>query len=399
MNFSLYIAKRYLFTRSSNNAINIITGIAATGVVLGAMSLFIVLSGFSGLKDFSLQFTNVFDSDLKVIPAKGKTLTFTSYIEDKINNIQGVEAYSKVIQERIFLQYRGKNHIALIKGVDENYKNVNPVDSILFLSEWFTPDQNEVVIGLGISSKLSLGVMDYSDLLEIYVPKPGIGQILNTSNAFTKRGVVVSGMYQINEELDSKYIFSDIEFARSLLNLDSTKISSIEFKFLPNYSEDDIRIQLKEIFSEEIILKNRIQQNDALYKMLNTENIAVYLIFTLVLIIALFNVIGSIIMMILDKRKNIKTLYSLGAKISDIRKIFFFQGVLMSTLGGLLGIFLGVIIVFIQMKFEFVKITRTLAYPVKLDLSNIIVVFATITILGIIASKIASSRVREKLLT
>ncbi len=399
MNFSLYIAKRYLFTRSSNNAINIITGIAATGVVLGALSLFIVLSGFSGLKDFSLQFTNVFDSDLKVIPAKGKTLTFTSHIADKINNIQGVEAYSKVIQERIFLQYRGKNHIALIKGVDENYKNVNPVDSILFLSEWFTPNQNEVVIGLGISSKLSLGVMDYSDLLEIYVPKPGIGQILNTSNAFTKRGVVVSGMYQINEELDSKYIFSDIEFARSLLNLDSNKISSIEFKFLPNYSEDDIRIQLKEIFSEEIILKNRIQQNDALYKMLNTENIAVYLIFTLVLIIALFNVIGSIIMMILDKRKNIKTLYSLGAKISDIRKIFFFQGVLMSTLGGLLGIFLGVIIVFIQMKFEFVKITRTLAYPVKLDLSNIIVVFATITILGIIASKIASSRVREKLLT
>ena len=399
MNFSLYIAKRYLFTRSSNNAINIITGIAATGVVLGAMSLFIVLSGFSGLKDFSLQFTNVFDSDLKVLPAKGKTLTFTSYIEDKINNIQGVEAYSKVIQERIFLQYRGKNHVALIKGVDENYKNVNPVDSILFLSEWFTPNQNEVVIGLGISSKLSLGVMDYSDLLEIYVPKPGKGQILNASNAFTKKRVVVSGMYQINEELDSKYVFSDIEFARSLLNLDSTKISSIEFKFLPNYSEDDIRIQLKEMFSEEIILKNRIQQNDALYKMLNTENIAVYLIFTLVLIIALFNVIGSIIMMILDKRKNIKTLYSLGAKISDIRKIFFFQGVLMSTLGGLLGIFLGVIIVFIQMKFEFVKITRTLAYPVKLDLSNIIVVFATITILGIIASKIASSRVREKLLT
>jgi len=399
VNFSLYIAKRYLFTRSSNNAINIITGIAATGVVLGALSLFIVLSGFSGLKDFSLQFTNVFDSDLKVLPAKGKTLTFTSYIEDKINNIRGVEAYSKVIQERIFLQYRGKNHIALIKGVDENYKNVNPVDSILFLSEWFTPNQNEVVIGLGISSKLSLGVMDYSDLLEIYVPKPGKGQILNASNAFTKKGVVVSGMYQINEELDSKYIFSDIEFARSLLNLDSNKISSIEFKFLPNYSEDDIRIQLKEIFSEEIILKNRIQQNDALYKMLNTENIAVYLIFTLVLIIALFNVIGSIIMMILDKRKNIKTLYSLGAKISDIRKIFFLQGVLMSTLGGLLGIFLGIIIVFIQMKFEFVKITRSLAYPVKLDLSNIIVVFATITILGIIASKIASSRVREKLLT
>ena len=397
MNFPLYIAKRYLFSKSSNNAINIITGIAAVGVVLGAMSLFIVLSGFSGLKDFSLQFTNVFDADLKIYPANGKTISFQDSFDEKIKNIEGVISYSKIIEERIFLHYRGKNHIAYIKGVDTSYAKVNPIDSLLYFDNWFTPNNNEVVVGFGTVSKLSLGTYDYVNALEIYVPKPGVGQITDPSKAFTKQNTVVSGIYQVNEELDSKYVFSDINFARSLLKLDEDKISSIEFKIDPLVSEESIRNQLATIFLEDIIIKNRIQQNDALFKMLNTENLAVYLIFTLVLIIALFNVIGSIIMMILDKRKNIKTLFDLGTKISEIRKIFFLQGVLMTTIGGFAGISLGVIAVFLQIKFSFIMITSSLSYPVKLSLLNILIVFATITVLGIIASKIASSRVREKL--
>ncbi|MAP55699.1 MAG: ABC transporter permease [Altibacter sp.] len=400
MKFPLYIAKRYLFSKSSNNAINIITGIAAVGVVVGAMSLFIVLSGFSGLKDFSLQFTNVFDSDLKVFPARGKTLSFHEDKEKQLMEVPGVASYSKTIEERVFLQYKGKNHIAYIKGTDTNYKAVNPIDSILYFGNWLAHDEPEVVIGLGTAAKLSIGIQDYIDLLEIYVPTPGTGQLnaLDPSDAFRKQSVVVSGVYQVNEDLDSKYVFSDIEFARTLLQMDSTAVSAIELKLLPGVSEEGIREQLKPLFSEEIVIKNRIQQNDALYKMLNTENIAVYLIFTLVLIIALFNVIGSIIMMILDKRKNIKTLYNLGATLPEIRKIFFLQGTLLTTFGGLLGILLGVLAVGAQLQFEFVNITATLPYPVSLKLINVLVVFATITILGLIASKIASGRVREKLL-
>ncbi|MFT4698501.1 MAG: lipoprotein-releasing system permease protein [Flavobacteriaceae bacterium] len=399
MNFSLYIAKRYLFSKSSNNAINIITGIAAVGVVLGAMSLFIVLSGFSGLKDFSLQFTDVFDSDLKIYPANGKTISFQDNLEEKINAVDGIISYSKIIEERVFLHYRGKNHIAYIKGVDTNYAKVNSIDSILYFDNWFSPNNNEVVVGFGTVSKLSLGTYDYSNALEIYVPKPGVGQITDPSKAFTKQNAVVSGIYQVNEDLDNKYVFSDIDFARSLLKLEKDKISTIEFKIDPLISEESIRNQLTTIFSEDIIIKNRIQQNDALFKMLNTENLAVYLIFTLVLIIALFNVIGSITMMILDKRKNIKTLFDLGAKISEIRRIFFLQGVLMTTLGGFVGILLGVIAVFLQLKFSFIMITSSLSYPVRLSVLNIVIVFITITVLGIIASKIASSRVRKKLLS
>lgn len=400
MNFSLYIAKRYLFSKSSNNAINIITGIAAVGVVVGAMSLFIVLSGFSGLKDFSLQFTNVFDSDLKILPESGKTITFSEAQKEQLNSIEGIETVSKIIEERVFLHYKGKNHIAYIKGVDSLYGKVTQLDSILYYGDWLVENQNEVVVGLSTIAKLSLGVRDYGAPLEIYVPKPGTGQLnaLDPSDAFTKKNVVVSGVYQVNEDLDAKYVFTDLEFARNLLSLDSTKISSIEMKLLPTASEEMVREEIEKIFPEGILIKNRIQQNDALYKMLNTENIAVYLIFTLVLIIALFNVIGSIIMMILDKRKNIKTLYNLGASLPEIRRIFFLQGALMTVLGGLLGIFLGILAVLAQLKFEFVAITSSLPYPVKLELLNIIIVFVTISILGIIASKIASSRVREKLL-
>lgn len=398
MNFPFYIAKRYLFSKSSSNAINIITILAAIGVVVGAMALFIVLSGFAGLKDFSLQFTSVFDSDLKIMPASGKTIIFSEDSEEKLKKIDGIAHFSKIIEERVFLNYRDKNDIAYIKGVDTNYGLVNPIDSILIYDSWFVPNQKEVVVGIGTSQKLSLGTRDYGSLLEIYVPKPYVGQKLDPTKVFNKEGVLVSGIYEINEELNSKYIFSDIDFARSLLKLDSSKVSSIELKLIPNVSESDIRKQLLTVFSEEILIKNRIQQNDALYKMLNTENIAVYLIFTLVLIIALFNVIGSIIMMILDKRKNIKTLYNIGANLKDIRKIFFLQGTLMTTLGGLLGVLLGVLAVWVQLRFEFINITASLPYPVKLKGVNVLVVMGTITILGIIASKIASSRVREKLL-
>jgi len=399
LNFSLYIARRYLFSKSSNNAINIITIIAAIGVIVGSFSLFIVLSGFSGLKDFSLQFTNVFDSDLKVYPAKGKTISFSETEREKIRAIEGVESYSEIIEERIFIHYKGKNHIAYIKGVDENYEKVTKIDSILFYGEWFIPDEHEVVVGLSIIAKLSLGVRDYGDLLEIYVPRPGTGQInvLDPSGAFNRETVIVSGVYQVNEDLDGKYVFSDFDFARQLLSLEEDQISSLELKLAPKASEEEVRREIEELFEDKVILKNRIQQNDALYKMLNTENIAVYLIFTLVLIIALFNVIGSIIIMILDKKGNIKTLYNMGASLKEIRRIFFFQGVLMTVLGGIFGIVIGIVAVALHLKYNLIYITATLPYPAKLEVINMTIVFFTISFLGIIASRIASSRVREKL--
>jgi|TARA_B110000240_G_scaffold43751_1_gene49307 lipoprotein-releasing system permease protein len=399
LNFPLYIAKRYLFSKSSKNAINIISKIAISAVVVGSLALFIVLSGFSGLRSYSLQFTTIFDSDLKVYPANGKTFAFSKSSENKLKNMEGIDAFSKIIEERVFLQYRGKNHIALIKGVDENFKNVIPIDSILFLNKWLTPDKDEVVIGLGISQKLSMGVLDYGNLLEIYVPKPGTGQIINPKDAFTKRKVIASGMYSVNQELDNKYVFSDIEFARSLLKLDTTKVSSLELKLIPNADSKNIRQQLKALIADEIIIKNRIQQNDGLYKMLNIENLFVYIFVSLIAAIAIFNIAGTIIMTILEKRGTINTLSSFGLTIKEIRKIFFYKGVLMTLIGLLIGLFLGIIAVFLQQKIGFIPITPSLPYPVRLELFNVIIVFVTILVLGGFASKIAATRVSEKLIS
>ena len=388
-----------MFSKSSKNAINIISRIAISAAVVGSLALFVVLSGFSGLRDFSLQFTNIFDSDLKVYPANGKTFSFSKSSENELKNTEGIEALSKIIEERVFLQYRGKNHIALIKGIDEGFKNVIPIDSILFLNKWLIPDKDEVVIGLGISIKLSMGVLDYGNLLEIYVPKPGTGQIINPTDAFTKKKVVASGMYSVNQDLDSKYVFSDIEFARSLLKLDSTKVSSIEIKLVPNADSNKIRQQIKAVITDEIIIKNRIQQNDGLYKMLNIENLFVYIFVSLIAAIAIFNIAGTIIMTILEKRRNIKTLSSLGLTIKEIRKIFFYKGLLMTLIGLIIGLFLGITAVFLQQKFGFIPITPNLPYPVRLEFINVIIVFVTILVLGGFASKIAATRVSKKLIS
>ena len=368
--------------------------------MVGSFVLFIVLSGFSGLKAYSLEYTNIFDSDLKIYPASGKTIRFTQGQKKALTSLPEVIAASQTIEERVFIQFKGKNDMAFIKGVDAQYDLVNPTDSILLSREWLAPNKREVVIGYNTSHKLGLGARDYSGLLEIFVPKPGLGQIdpLNPTKDFTKQTAVVSGIYFVNQELNSKYVFSDLNFARSLLSLDSTKISALEIKLAPNTSASKTKQKIAALFKEEVLIKTRIQQNDALYKMLNTENIAVYLICTLVMIIALFNVIGAIIMMILDKRKNIKTLYNIGTTIKEIRSIFFLQGALMTLLGGALGITLGIIVVWLQAEFTLLYITPNLPYPVKLLGLNILIVFFTISGLGLLAAKIAASRVREQLL-
>ncbi|WP_029034238.1 ABC transporter permease [Salinimicrobium terrae] len=397
MNFPFYIARRYLFSKSSNNAINIITIIAGLGVFAGAFALFIVLSGFTGLKDFSLSFSNEYDPDLKVLPATGKTFNFSAEEKQELENISGISTFSEVIEERVFLDFRSKNKTAYIKGVDENFLKVNKLDSAVGMGTWFHPEEAQVVIGNTISHELNLGTFDYMNLLEIMVPRPGTGQILDPTRAFNSKSTVVSGIYSINEELDGKYVFSSIGFARGLLDLNLNEVTGLELKLKSGADPETVKSAVQAVIEDGVEIKNRAQLNDALYKMLNTENLAVYLIFTLVLIIALFNVVGSIIMVILDKRDNIKTLHSLGATPGQIKNIFFAQGVFMTLLGGSTGLIFSIVLVFLQLQYDLVMITPTLPYPVAITWENIVVVLLTISALGTIASYIAASRSKKAL--
>ncbi len=398
MNVSLYIAKRYLRSKSSNNAINIISIIAVVGIVLGAAALFIVLSGFAGLKDYTLQFSSVVDPDLKAEASVGKSFFITDENLTRLNNLEDVAVFSKVIEERVIVASNDKNYLATIKGVDAQFKKVVDIDSVISQGSWFDQKTNQIVVGWGISNNLSFGVLDYAKAINLYVPKPGKGQITSVKNAFNTVNAVNVGVFDVNENLNDTYVFAPIGLAQNLLNYKPNQVSAIEFKLKNGADELKVKEDIQAILGDTIILKNRAQLNDALYKMLNSENLLVYLLLTLVSGLLIFNVIGSIIMMILEKKQSLKTLFSLGHPIKKIRNIFFIHGSIMTIVGCIIGLLIALLVVVLQKTFGFVPITPSLAYPMSILLENFMIVFVTITVLGVIASKVASNRVTKKLI-
>lgn len=399
MNFSLYIAKRYLRSKSSQNAVNIINFITFLVIIIGSAALFIVLSAFSGLKTFSLQYTDSFDPDIKAIPTKGKFFSFSTAQENRINEAQNVANFSKELEERVYLTFREKSHLATLKGVGPNFQTTTGVDSTLYFGNWGITEFNAVV-GIGVFNILGVPINNYQNPMVALAPKPGKGsinqQVLN-SKPYNSLPLVVSGVFQVEEELDRKYVFADLGTVQAFLEKDSLTVSAINFKLKNDSDIQKAKEELRQIMGQNVVLLSRRELNSSLYKMLNTENLATYLIFTLVLIIALFNVVGAIIMMILDKQQNLKTLFALGAPLKKLRMTFFFQGLLTTFLGGLLGVLIGSVIILSQLAFGWLKITPSLAYPVAFGWQNVFIVLATIFALGIISSKIASSRINRKL--
>lgn len=396
MRFSTYIAKRYLFTKTSNNAINIITIIASFGVIVGSLALFIILSGFSGLRTFSYGLLDTASPDIKISATKGKSFLITDAISKIINNNSSIQATSRVIEERVFLEYDDKNEIAFIKGVEANYPEITRIDSTLSAGVWIDTNYiNTAVIGRTIALKLSLGVRNFTEPLRILVPKPGTG-FINPNNAFYKSEVQIIGLYTGTEEFESKYVFVDIHQAIDFMRFKENQITAFEIKLKDYSMANDVANQLQTALGTGFKVQTKEQLNEVFYKVINTENFVSYLIFTLIIIIALFNVIGSIIMMIIDKKDNLKTLFSLGATVAEIKKIFVIQGFLLTLFGMIFGLVLGVILVFLQKEYGLFMITESMAYPIEFQTSNLLIVIFTITFLGFIASKVASSRVTKE---
>ena len=254
---------------------------------------------------------------------------------------------------------------------------------------------NTAVIGRTIALKLSLGVRNFTEPLRILVPKPGKG-FINPQNAFYNTEVQIVGLYTGTEEFESKFVFVDIDQAADLLRFKKNQITAFEIKLKDASTADEIAKQLQNNLGSGFNVQTKEQLNEVFYKVINTENFVSYLIFTLIIIIALFNVIGSIIMMIIDKKDNLKTLFGLGATIAEIKKIFVIQGFLLTFFGMIFGLFLGVILVLLQKEYGWFMITESLAYPVELRFFNLLIVVFTITILGYIAAKIASSRITQE---
>lgn len=396
MNFSYYIAKRYLFTKTSNNAINIITIIASFGVIVSSLALFIILSGFSGLRTFSYSLLDTSDPDLKITSVKGKSFLLDNKFLQVLDDNPNIATYAKVIEERVFLEYGDKNEVAFVKGVDTNYANVTKIDDAIYIGDWLdTTYTNTAVIGRAIAIKLSLGVNSYGRPLTVMIPKPGKG-FINPINAFYKIDVQVLGLYTGTEEFENKFVYVTLNQAKELLKYQENQVTALELKITNISASDAIAEKLQKTLGDAYKVQTKEQLNEVFYKVINTENFVSYLIFTLIIIIALFNVIGAIIMMIIDKKQNLQTLYNLGTSIQEIKKIFVYQGFLLTFFGMLVGLVLGIILVFLQDAFGLFMITENLAYPVEFQFYNLIIVIFTITVLGFVAAKIASSRINQK---
>ena len=369
-------------------------------IVIGSAALFIVLSGFSGLKTFSLSFSNTSDPDLKALPMSGKTFSLSPAEADALMALPDVVFLSGELEERVYLTHRQKSQIAYIKGVDSAYVQTTGIDSTLFIGQWDLIGQ-QTVAGIDIANLLGLSVQDYRSPLVVLAPKPGKGG-LGTGGLgqkpYNQLRLVLSGVFRIEENLDKNYIFAELPLVQSLLERDYEQVSGVNFKLAPDADEKKAREAILAILGPNIELKNRKELNQTLYRMLNTENLATYLIFTLVLIIALFNVVGAIIMMILDKQQHSRTLYSLGLTLTELRRIYFIQGVLVTSAGGLIGLLIGSVLILSQQFFGWLMITPTLPYPVEYELVNVLLVIVTIVVLGVIAARIASNRINYKLL-
>jgi len=273
------------------------------------------------------------------------------------------------------------------------------LDTAVYFGNWVNYDaKHTVVVGSAISTALSIGTYDFLESLKIYVPKPGKGYITNPKTAFNQVNAQTIGIYRLTDDIDKKFVYANLALAQDLLNYKPEQITALELKLSKGASAKDVQEELQLVLGNDYVVKTRQQLNSVFYKMLNTENLVSYLVFTLILIIALFNVIGAIVMMIIDKKENLKTLFHLGSGVREIRRIFVFQGFLLTLFGLFVGLLCAMPFVLLQKKYGFIMITQSLAYPVEFRMVNVMVVVLTIVVLGYLSAKIASARINKKLI-
>lgn len=387
MKLSLYIAKRYLFAKKSRNAINVISSISVAGVMVGTMALIIVLSVFNGLETLVRSIFNTFDPDLKITPAQGKT-----FIPDKasltlLSSVNGVACYSLCIEENALLKYGDRQYIATIKGVDDNYIKVTGIDSSMWDGQFLLRGEKGrpfAICGIGIANYLGLNI-NFITPLNIYVPKKTGNASLNPEDAFVRRYIFPSGIYQVEQEYDSKYVFVPLDFARELLE-NNSGVSSVEIKFVKDADEALVQKNVTRIFGNGYVVLNKFEQQEIFYKVMRSERLAIFFILTLILIIASFSIIGSLTMLIIEKERDIGILKSLGADNNLIRKIFIIEGWLISIIGAVAGIILGFLVCWLQQTFGLVRLRSDSlimdAYPVVMKVKDFIIVPAVVLLIG-----------------
>jgi lipoprotein-releasing system permease protein len=391
LNFPLYIARRYLFSKKSHNAINVITMISMVGVLVGTMALVVVLSVFNGFDDLIRTMFSSFDPELKITPARGKVFDPGNEKVQKALQIDGIGEIAHTLEENTLISYEDKQYPGIIKGVSDNFAQVSGIDTMLVEGKFILKDGNRkyAVIGQGLAYYLSYRP-EFVEPLTIYFIDRDAGMGLQLANAVKDLKMYVSGVFMVEQTYDSQYLIIPIEMARNLLGY-TNEVSAMEIKLEGGAAPRQVQDALGSALGSDFVVKNRYQQNEAFYKIMKTEKWAIFFILLFILIIASFNVIGSLSMLVLDKRKDIATLHSLGADHKLVKKIFIAEGWMISFFGVVLGILLGIIVCWVQIRFGIVTLNSSGsfiidAYPVVLKGKDLLLIFITVNIIGFFAS-------------
>jgi lipoprotein-releasing system permease protein len=393
LNFPLYIARRYLVSRKSHNIINIISGISIAGVLICTAALIIVLSVFGGFERLVISLFNAFNPDLEITLNEGKTFDSTMIPEDQLRKIPGVKYLVEVIEENALVKYKDKQYIATIKGVGEDYAKMCGLDTMMSEGKFVLQDgdRNFAVMGYGVAYYLGANLDDYVNPISIYVPRRNASFSGGFSDAFNNEVIFPSGFFSVQQDFDIKYVILPLRFVKKLLEYDKL-ITGVEIGTVKGADVDKIQSQISPLVGDKFQVKNRYQQQELLYKIMKSEKWAIFLILTFILIIATFNVIGSLSMLILDKKRDIAVLQCLGASQTKVKRIFLAEGLLVSFIGAAGGLILGGITCFLQQKFGLVKLGSAnstfvvSAYPVHMQVQDFIFVFFTVLLIGAIAT-------------
>ncbi len=397
MNLSLKIARRYLFAKKSTNAINIISGIAVTGIVFGTVALILVLSVFNGFGEILQKMFSQFNPDIKITPKKGKTFEEDSTTLTALLHIDGVQFVSRTLEEVAVFQYKNGQDFGIIKGVDEFYNKVNGIDSTIVEGEYYLKKDgiNYAVFGAGMRSKLSIDVDNKLTPVSIYMAKKKkVGAL---GKPFRKKTLYAAGTFRVNQDFDNDYVLASLEFTRKLLKT-KKGLSSLEVKIRPNVNHDEVQAAIEKLLGDKFAVKNRYQQEEAFLKLMNIEKWISFAILSLMLLLIAFNLVGSLWMIAMEKKSDIAILKSMGAPDKTIQRIFINQGLLLSLLGLLIGFFLAIIIYYIQINFGIVSIPPGFIidyYPVKLKLIDFAAVSFIVIAIGYLAS-IAPARMAKQ---
>ena len=395
MNFPFYIAKRYLLSKKKHNAINIISGISVCGVALATLALVCTLSVFNGFQDMVASFFTAFDPELKITVREGKVFDGQDERIRAISVLPEIDVFSESLEENAMVQYKDRQAMVVLKGVEDNFNRLTEIDSLLYGAGEFLLHDSIVDYGImGVELVATLGTgLQFVDPLQVYLPKRNAKvNMANPGASFNHDYLYSPGIvFSVNQQqYDAKYILTSLDFLRHLLEY-TTEVSAIELKLKPNVNLSSVQANIEKILGNDFVVQNRYQQQEDVFRIMEIEKLVSYLLMTFILMIACFNVIGSLSMLILDKKDDVVTLRSLGASDKMISRIFLFEGRLISLFGALSGIILGLILCFIQDKFGIITLgggngTFVVdAYPVSVHVWDIVLVFVTVLAVGFLS--------------